>query len=90
MILTGKFESKRPPFGLIGAPFTFAQAMTHVLQGMEEVLANYYDDILLFSPLLDAHSHHLELLMKNLANTGYQLNIQNTSLPNLKLQNSVK
>ena len=50
VIPTGKFEFKHSPFGLIGAPFIFAQAMTHVLQGLEEFLTSYFDDILVSSP----------------------------------------
>ena len=58
----------------IGAPFTFAQAMTHVLQGLEEVLTSYFDDILVFSPSLEIHFKHLESLMKRL--TEYRLPIK--------------
>ena len=67
VIPTGKFEFKLLPFGLIGAPFTFAQAMTHVLQGLEEFLTSHFDDILVFSPSLESYFKHLELLMKRLA-----------------------
>ena len=41
--------------------------MTHVLQGLEEFLTSYFDDILVFSPSLESHFKHLELLMKRLA-----------------------
>ena len=67
VISTGKFEFKRLPFGLIGAPFTFAQAMTRVLQGFEEFVTSYFDDILVFSPSLEFHFKHLESSMKRLA-----------------------
>ena len=54
------------PFGLIGAPFTFDQAMTNVLENMDEFLASYFDDILVFSSDLTQHFRHLELLFERL------------------------
>ena len=66
VIPSGKFEFRYLPFGLIGAPFTFSQAMNFVLEGMEDFLANYFDDILIFSSTINDHLKHLDLVLKRL------------------------
>ena len=66
VVPTRKFEFKYLPFGLIGSPFTFGQAMNFVLEGMEDFLPSYFDDILIFSSTINDHLKHLDLVLKRL------------------------
>ena len=69
-----KFQWKRLPFGLVGAPFSFAAVMKDVLQGTEAFTATYFDDILIFSNSLEEHMIHLEKVLTLLAEAGMLIN----------------
>ena len=57
----GKLEFKRCPFGLAQAPAYFQRLMNEVLSGFNFAFG-YLDDILIFSPNMEAHLQHLRCL----------------------------
>ena len=69
-----KFQWKRLPFGLVGAPFSFAAVMKDILQGTEAFTATYFDDILIFSNSLEEHMIHLEKVLTLLVEAGMLIN----------------
>ena len=75
VILTRKFEFRYLPFSLIGASFTFAQAMNFVLEGMEDFLASHFDDILIFNSTINDHLKHLDLVLKRLGSYNLAIKI---------------
>ena len=66
----GKYMWKKLPFGLIGAPFTFAEAMKMVLRGTETFAACYFDDILCHSPTLESHKNHVQQVLEKLGKSA--------------------
>ena len=74
MLPGSKFQWKRLPFGLVGAPFSFGAVMKDVLQGTEAFTATYFDDILIFSNSLEEHMIHLERVLTLLAEAGMLIN----------------
>ena len=62
----GKYQWKRLPLGLLGAPFTFGEAMPYLFKEMEFVVC-YFDDILIFSKDVNEHFEHLQMALHRLA-----------------------
>jgi hypothetical protein len=56
----GHYQYKRMPFGLKGAPATFARLMSNVLTGMQGIKCLVYlDDIVIFGETLQIHNEKL-------------------------------
>ena len=69
-----KYQWKRMPFGLVGAPYSFAATMTDILKGTEDYVACYFDDILIFSNDIKSHFEHLTHVLNKLASAGMKIN----------------
>ena len=61
------------PFGLLGAPFTFGEAMAYLFRDLEFVVC-YFDDILIFSNNITDHLKHLKMTLDRLAEYGFIIN----------------
>ena len=69
----GKYQWKRLPLGLLGAPFTFGEAMAYLFRDLEFVVC-YFDDILIFSKNITDHLKHLKMTLDRLAEYGFIIN----------------
>ena len=58
------------PFGLQGAPSTFQRMMDHLLSGIEDYAAAYFDDIVVFSLDWSQHLQHLRAVLTRLRGQG--------------------
>nr|ANV20890.1 ORF3 protein [Dioscorea bacilliform RT virus] len=59
----GLFEWLVMPFGLKNAPAVFQRKMDNCFRGMEDFVAVYIDDILVFSKTPEEHAVHLEKML---------------------------
>ena len=65
--LYGSFEFLVMPFGLINAPATFCNLMNDVLfDFLDSFVVVYLDDIVIYSPTLEDHVVHLEMVLDRL------------------------
>ena len=69
----GKFQWKRLPLGLVGAPFTFSEAMQYLFSDIPFVVV-YFDDILIFSQNVDDHMIHVNMVLERLAEYNFKIN----------------
>ena len=74
----GLFEFRVMPFGLRNAPAVFQRLMQHLLSGLNppsgpDFVSAYLDDILVFSPTLEAHLDHLHQVLTRLSTAGLKL-----------------
>ena len=60
----GLYQFNVMPFGLNGAPATFQRMMDHVLQGTEESVGVYLDDIVVYSNTWPEHLQHLKVVLQ--------------------------
>ena len=68
----GKWEFKRCPFGLAQAPAYFQRLVNEVLSGLTFAFG-YLDDILVYSPDMEAHLKHLRKLFMKLREANLKL-----------------
>ena len=68
----GKCEFKVCPFGLAQAPAYFHRLVDEVLRGLPFAFG-YLDDILIFSPDIDTHLYHIEILFQRLREAKLKL-----------------
>ena len=67
IITLGLYEYNRMPFGLCGAPATFQRLMQRCLGDLTfQMLLVYLDDILIYSPSIEHHLEHLNLVVTRL------------------------
>ena len=74
----GLFEFKVMPFGLTNAPSVFQRLMHRVLQNLNpaegpDFVSVYINDVLVFSPALEKHLQHLQLVIERLHEVGLKL-----------------
>ena len=75
----GLYEFRDMPFGLTNAPAVFQRLMQRVLRGLNpddgpDFVSVYIDDVLVFSPTLADHLHHLRLVIQIIQEVGLKLN----------------
>src|SRR5215204_1817138 len=71
----GSYWYKRMPFGLTNAPAEFQRIMDIVLDRLHgRFLANFLDDILIYSHFFKEHLKHIQLCMDALASAGLRMN----------------
>ena len=64
----GTYEFKVMPFGLSNAPATFQTAMHSLFHDiLDTFVIVYLDDILIYSPSLESHKYHLDIVLNRLA-----------------------
>ncbi|MFM7683209.1 MAG: reverse transcriptase domain-containing protein, partial [Bacteroidota bacterium] len=81
----GIYKFNRISFGLSNAPAYFTQVMSKILSGAENV-ANFIDDIIIFSKNEQEHLIHLENVFKKLSENNITLNPEKCNF----FQNEVK
>lgn len=76
-----KYQFTRMPFGLSGSPITWQSYITALLGDLlnNNVMA-YMDDILVYSPTINAHTETLIKIFECLRKSGLKLNIAKTKL----------
>ena len=71
----GLFEYNVLPFGLSNGPSIFQQLMSIVLQDFGDFCMAYLDDIIIFSPTLDDHTKHIQMVFDRLRVHGLKLKL---------------
>ena len=62
----GLYEYNVMPFGLANAPGVFQELMSVVLQDLGKFAMAYLDDIIIFSPSIEEHIKHIQLVFDRL------------------------
>ena len=74
----GKWEFLRCPFGLAQAPAYFQRLINKVLAPFDSTFG-YLDDILIYSPDVETHLEHLELIFQRLCEVDLKLKMEKCS-----------
>ena len=75
----GKWEFLHCPFGLAQAPAYFQRLINEVLAPFDFAFG-YLDDILIYSPDVNTHLHHLELVFQRLCEVDLKLKMEKCRL----------
>ena len=68
----GTYEFKVMPFGLSNAPATFQSAMHSLFHDLlDKFVIVYLDDILIYSPTIQLHHQHLDIVLSRLASNQW-------------------
>lgn len=71
----GCFSFKVMPFGIVNGPATFSRAIYLAMQGyLNQFVTTYIDDITVYSPNLEEHIKHLELVLQRIREVNMVLN----------------
>ena len=73
VVLMGKWEFKRTPFGLSQAPAYFQLLIDKVLMGFGKFVMGYLDDIIIFSKNEIEHLQHIEEIFNRLERFGLKM-----------------
>ena len=71
----GLFQFRRMPFGLRNAGAQFQRNIHLILKDLEFVFI-YMDDLMIFSPSVEKHLEHLDILFRRLAEHGVKINFK--------------
>ena len=71
-----KFQWVRMPFGLHGALFSLAAAMSSVLEDCKEFCGIYYDDSIIFSCDVGSHLEHSKIVFEKFVEFGLLINLE--------------
>lgn len=83
----GHYQFKVMPFGLTNAPATFQCIMNEVLAPfLCKFVMVFLDDILMYSPTLESHSHHLSLVLHKLRENKLYMKQSKCSFAQTKLE----
>lgn len=78
----GHFQFKVMPFGLRNAPGTFQYLMQDILKNtLDQYVAVYIDDILIYSRTYEEHLKHLDFVLKKLKENQLYSKLSNVNLP---------
>lgn len=73
---TGHYEYRVMSFGLTGAPGTFQAAMNNTLSSvLRKCALVFFDDILIYSPTLESHMEHLNIVLSLLREHQWQVKL---------------
>ena len=70
----GKFQWNRMTFGLLDAAFSLSATVRMVPEDCKDFAGAYYDDIIIHSPDLNTHFHHIDTVLTKLAERGLRVN----------------
>ena len=66
----GLYQFNVMPFGLQGAPATFQRLMDKVIRGLEQFIAAYLDNLIIYSESWNDHLKHISEVLKCLRGAG--------------------
>jgi len=69
----GLYQFNVMPFGLQGAPATFQRLMDKVIRGLEQFIAAYLDNLIIYSESWNDHLKHISEVLKCLREAGLTL-----------------
>ena len=81
----GKWQFNRCPFGLTQAPAYFQRVVGEVIEGLDFAFG-YLDDILVFSPSLEAHLKHCEAIFQRLERFQLKLSFEKCAFMKKQVQ----
>ena len=73
ILLWDKYQWKRLRLGLLGAPFTFTEAMLSIFSNLPSVVV-YFDDMLIFLESAEQHLDFLRIVFDHLVQFGLHIN----------------
>ncbi|GFX40935.1 retrovirus-related Pol polyprotein from transposon 17.6 [Trichonephila clavipes] len=62
----GTYRPLRMSFGLKNAPYFFSKLMTELLNGLEDFVVPYLDDIAIFSDTWESHHKHVDTVLQRI------------------------